>query len=107
MTSILAVKSPEKAAASGSGFDAVVLVGHAPAAVDVPALLPHLLAAERADAKFATTLNLVPAQGVAGGRLVISPTGPLDRDHDDVRRHAEAAAAGSVGAQPASVSLGE
>lgn len=94
MTDILAVKSADKAAAAGGGFDAVVLVGHAPAAVDVPVLAQHLLAAENADAKFATTLNLLPAPGVAGGRLVISPTGPLGRDHDDVRRHADAASKG-------------
>lgn len=31
---------------------------------------------------------------VSGGRLVISNTGPLDRDYDDIRRIGEAAAAG-------------
>jgi leucyl aminopeptidase len=94
MTPILAVPSPDQSAASGSGFDAVVLVGHAPAAVALPALKPHLRAAAAADAKFASLPSLLPAAGVAGGRLLVAPTGPIARDHDDVRRYAEAAAAG-------------
>jgi leucyl aminopeptidase len=94
MTRILAVKSLEKALAQGGGYDAVVVTGHAPAAVDVPLLKPFLRAAAAADAKFASTVSFVPAAGVAGGRLVVAPTGPLGRDHDDVRRHAEAARAG-------------
>ncbi|MBL8726838.1 MAG: leucyl aminopeptidase family protein [Planctomycetes bacterium] len=94
MTTITAVKSPEKAAASGSGFDAVVLVGHAPATVDVPALQSHLLAAAAADARFQHVVGLIAAAGVAGGRLIVAPTGHLFRDHDDVRRYAEAAAKG-------------
>lgn len=30
----------------------------------------------------------------AGGRLILSPTGKLNRDYDDVRRVGEAAASG-------------
>ncbi len=101
MTSIHAVKSPEQAAATGSGFDAVVLVGHAPATVDVPALQPHLRAAAAADAKFGSAVSLLPAAGVAGARLVVAPTGPLFRDHDDVRRFAEAAGKGMTRARDA------
>jgi len=94
MVTITAVKSPEKAAASGSGFDAVVLVGHAPATVDVSILQPHLRAAAAADAKFQSAVTLMPAAGIAGGRLIVAPTGPLFRDYDDVRRFADAAAKG-------------
>ncbi|MBL8748447.1 MAG: leucyl aminopeptidase family protein [Planctomycetes bacterium] len=94
MTRILAVRSPEKAAAAGGGFDAVVLVGHAPAAADLALLRPFLRAAAAADAKFASGVSMLPAAGIAGNRLVVSPTGPLGRDHDDVRRHAEAAGKG-------------
>jgi leucyl aminopeptidase len=96
MTRILAVKSPEQAAAANpkSGFDAVVVVGHSLGTVGIPALDAHLQAAAAADARFPSAVNFLPAAGVAGGRLVIAPTGPLTRDHDDVRRHAEAARAG-------------
>lgn len=94
MTRVLAVKSPEQAAAAGSEFDAVVLVGHAPAAAAVPALETHLKAAAAADARFASAVNFMAATGVAGNRLVVAPTGPLGRDHDDVRRYADAARSG-------------
>ena len=94
MIRVLAVKSPAAAAAASSDYDAVVLVGHAPAAAAVPVLTAHLQAAAAADARFASTVNFVAAAGVAGNRLVIAPTGPLGRDHDDVRRDAEAARAG-------------
>lgn len=94
MIRVHAVKSPAAAAAAGSDYDAVVLVGHAPAAAAVPALTAHLQAAAAADARFASTVNFVAAAGVAGNRLVVAPTGPLGRDHDDVRRYAEAARAG-------------
>jgi ribosomal protein S5 len=44
MTRILAVKSPEQAAAANpkSGFDAVVVVGHSLGTVGIPALDAHL-----------------------------------------------------------------
>lgn len=96
MTRVLAVTSPKQAAAVGGDYDAVVLVAHAPAAAaaHLDLLRAPLRALATADAKVATTVNLVPADGLAGGRLVVAPTGPIGRDHDDVRRHAEAARAG-------------
>ena len=101
MTRILAVKSPADAAAAGGGFDAVVLVGHAPSHGGIPALRAPLQALAKSDAKFASAVNFVPAEGVAGGRLVVAPTGPLGRDYDDVRRYAEAARAGVLRARDA------
>ena len=96
MTRISAVPSPEKALAKGAGFDAVVLVAHTPAAAGghLAALRAPLQALAKADATFTSAVNLVAADGLPGGRLVIAPTGPLSRDHDDVRRYAEAASAG-------------
>ena len=93
MTEILAVKSPDQAA-TGSHFDAVVLVGPALQDVTLAALRPHVQRAAAADAAFARSLALLPADGIAGRRLVLAPTGPVHRDHDDVRRYAEAAAKG-------------
>ncbi len=96
MPRILAVPSVPKAAAPGGGFDAVVLVAHSPkaAATQLDALQPPLKALAKADARFASQVNLIAADTIAGSRLVIAPTGPLSRDHDDVRRYAEAAKAG-------------
>ena len=96
MTRILAVANLTKAAAAGSDFDAVVLVGHqlALAHVHLPLLKAPLQALAKADASFAATGGFVAAEGLAGGRLATAPTGPLTRDHDDVRRYAEAARQG-------------
>ena len=91
---ILAVPSPDSAAAAGGGYDAVVLVGHDPLAVGLKPLQQALQALGSADASANGAVNLVPADGVAGGRLVVAPTGPLGRDYDDVRRHADAASRG-------------
>ena len=87
---ILAVSSPDKAAASAGGYDAVVLVGHDPLAAALKPLKAALKALAASDQAAACAVNLVPADGVAGGRLIVSPTGPLGRDFDDVRRHADA-----------------
>ncbi|KAJ1728789.1 hypothetical protein LPJ61_003849 [Coemansia biformis] len=38
------------------------------------------------DREFGTSVVLVPAASVGGGRLVLSPTGTLDDDTDDVRK---------------------
>ena len=91
---ILAVPSPDSAAAARSGFDAVVLVGHDPKKAKVAPLQAPLRALLAADASASTAVNLVPSADVAGGRLVVAPTGPVHRDFDDVRRYAEAASKG-------------
>jgi leucyl aminopeptidase len=96
MLRIVAVSDPSKAVAPQGGFDAVVLVAHTPAGLGgyVSALKAPLAALAKADARMASAVNLLPADGLAGHRLVVAPTGPLQRDHDDVRRYAEAAKAG-------------
>ncbi len=103
MPRVVTVPSPAKAAAKGSGFDAVVLVGHAPAAAggSLELLREPLQALAKVDATFASQVNLVAAGGAAGGRLVVAPTGPLGRDHDDVRAYADAACAGAARARDA------
>ncbi|MCA8965522.1 MAG: leucyl aminopeptidase family protein, partial [Planctomycetes bacterium] len=94
MTRILAVSSAAKALGTRGGFDAVVLVGHDLAAVRSPELTPLLRTLAATDATFASAVNAIPAPGLAGSRLITAPTGPITRDHDDVRRYAEAAAHG-------------
>ncbi|MFK7742660.1 MAG: leucyl aminopeptidase family protein [Planctomycetota bacterium] len=101
---ITAVPSPESAAAARGGFDAVVLVGPTPTKVRLKCLQDALRSLDRADASADSSINMVPAAGVAGGRLVIAPTGPIERDFDDVRRYAEAAGHGVQRARDAGAS---
>ncbi|RZG09046.1 leucyl aminopeptidase family protein [Pseudoalteromonas sp. CO348] len=53
------------------------------------------------DARIAQKASLLVSDKVPGKRLVIAPTGPLDRDYDDVRRYFEAAKAGILEAKAA------
>ena len=80
-------------------FDAVVLVASALRA-DLPLIGEPLSRALALDARVAHAVSLVPAP-VSGGRLIVSPTGPLDRDYDDVRRVAAAASVGVTRARDA------
>ncbi|MET0283246.1 MAG: leucyl aminopeptidase family protein, partial [Polyangiales bacterium] len=81
-------------------FDALVLVSPTPrtghAAIDQALARAHAL-----DLRVGQEVQLVPASDVAGGRLIFAPTGPLDRDYDDVRRVADAAGRGMARARDA------
>jgi leucyl aminopeptidase len=86
---------PELLAASDlhdSRFDALILIAAHPttgqAAVD-----GVIARAQQLDRRVGREAQLIPAE-VAGGRLIYAPTGPLDRDYDDVRRVTDAAARG-------------
>ncbi len=94
MTRIIAVADAQKAAAEGSPFDCVLLVGHDVKNSGLKAIERTVLVAAAADASFDSRIALWPAPGAAGSRLVCAPTGPLQRDYDDVRRYADAAASG-------------
>ena len=94
MTRILAVSTTNEALGARGDFDAVVFVGHDLLAAESPTLTPLLRTLAATDATFASAVNLIPAPGLPGGRLITAPTGPISRDHDDVRRYAEAAARG-------------
>ena len=81
------------AALSDARFDAVIWV-----TADVhagPAALATPIKAQAAiDARFGKTAALLHAPQLPGGRLIVAPTGRLDRIQDDVRRVSDAAAAG-------------
>ncbi len=95
MTKLLPVADLAAAlTASPDTFDAVVLVAPDPAASGVSAVDEVVSAQARIDARVASGVSVLAAPGFAGGRLVVAPTGPLGRDHDDVRRFADAATAG-------------
>ncbi|MBL8861685.1 MAG: leucyl aminopeptidase family protein [Planctomycetes bacterium] len=81
---------PELAKAAKLGFDSAVLVAHDLAGAP-PAWRGAIEAQRAIDARASTQLALVACAAAPGGRLVLSPTGPVQRDHDDVRRYADAA----------------
>lgn len=89
-------------AATASGdFDAVILLG------DFDSEIPddfrdYVAQAQQTDARVGKQALLVPAD-VAGGRLIVAPTGPLAPDYNDVRCVAEAAGAAARIAQQAGV----
>ena len=94
MTTIQAILDAAKACTNGGDFDATVAVLHDAKSIDLPMPRDALAAGRAIDNRFDGTLSLLPAPAVAGGRPVVSPTGPIGRDHDDVRRFADAAAKG-------------
>ena len=82
------------AAIGSDAFDAVVAVAPAMRKAGSDALRQAAEAVAAVDKTVDEKARVVPAEGVAGGRLVLSPTGKLAADHDDVRRFADAASAG-------------
>ncbi|MCB9834175.1 MAG: leucyl aminopeptidase family protein [Planctomycetes bacterium] len=76
-----------------SRYDAVLAVGPSKALQRLRFLREPLEALGAVDASAGEGLHFLAAPGLAGGRLVVSCTGPLDRDQDDVRRFADAGAA--------------
>ena len=81
-------------AAFADSWDAVVVVSAAPERIDHPQIASVVESARRIDKRAGIDTHLWAAPDVPGGRLVLAPTGRLDRDYDDVRRVGEAAARG-------------
>lgn len=80
-------------ALTNPAFDAVVIVS-AQTATGLAPIDAVLERAQRVDARVGKDVLLFSAEGVAGGRFVHAPTGPLAREIDDVRRIGDAARAG-------------
>ncbi|MCC5854422.1 MAG: leucyl aminopeptidase family protein [Idiomarina sp.] len=76
--------------ASTQDWDALVVVGPSFAALP-EGCQQAIQQAQKVDAAVGKQLSLVNCSNVPGGRLVLAPTGPLDRDFDDVRRFFDAA----------------
>jgi len=93
MASLLKKVSTCPASLDSDQYDCLVLVGPDPACSGVAAvtaaLQPVLAVDAAAHIKGCVASVQLPCQ-----RLVYSPTGPLDRDYDDVRRFGDAASAG-------------
>lgn len=90
---LVAAGDPSLAVRDSGRWDAVVVVtptldlGLAP-------LQGPLRAAAGVDARVGQDVTLIVAPSLAGGRLIVAPTGPLGREIDDVRRFGDAARAG-------------
>eukprot|EP01137_Pigoraptor_chileana_P027414 Opistho-2@9976 len=90
--------------AASSDYDALVVVtdsidriranATSNPSLGIDAVAPALTAARALDAAVGSLVCLIPVNGVCGNRVILSPTGPLSRDYDDVRRFADASAAG-------------
>lgn len=91
---LLEVEDPTVAAVDRESWDAVVVVSPTLNLTDLAVIHDPLRAAAEVDACVGQNVVLIPTPGLAGGRLVFAPTGPLGRDWDDVRRYAEGAKAG-------------
>jgi leucyl aminopeptidase len=93
MTNTVHVASWEEAMRPGA-WDALVVVSSTGGLPEIPPVESLLATYRGASADWASRVGLVLGPGVPGGRLVLAPTGPLDRDWDDVRRFGDAARAG-------------
>lgn len=81
-------------------YDALVWVGQDYKTSGITALTAALAPVVEVD-KAAVTKGCVVPVGLPCKRLVFSPTGPLDRDYDDLRRFADAAEKGITRARAA------
>lgn len=87
--------------ATNGSWDAVVVVSSRFALRDFPALSDLCRELAGIDARIYDGVSLHRAEGAPGGRVVLAPTGPIDRDHDDVRRFGDAARGGIARARDA------
>jgi len=80
---------------SSSEYDGIILVGDSLSKLTGPleVLYKALKAQEQFDSSV-TKDGACVAVPLPAGRLIYAPTGPLNRDYDDVRRFADAASAG-------------
>lgn len=98
---VVPVQDAETQARRDGEWDALLLVGPTDALGGFGPSAAAVQALRDVDSKANSQVSFAAASDVAGGRLVVSPTGPLDRDYDDVRRFADAARAAAIRARDA------
>jgi leucyl aminopeptidase len=91
MTDLVWAAGQEK---TGSRWDAVVAIGPTRSFEWLQEVSAVIETARAIDAHLDEEVTLHAAPALAGGRLIVAPTGPLARDYDDVRRFADAARKG-------------
>ncbi len=95
------IQDPEAACEPTSDFDAVLVIGRWGES-RLPATIQEAIERiRRVHAAINDRVGLHVAPELAGGRLVLAPTGALDHDYDDVRSFAEAAAEATLLARDA------
>ncbi|XP_006007579.1 putative aminopeptidase W07G4.4 [Latimeria chalumnae] len=79
-----------------NGYDGIVLVTDSVGKLSdaLECLRAPLQEFKKVDAGTESQVVLIPVNDMPGGRVVFSPTGPLNRDYDDVRRFSDAAVVG-------------
>ncbi|SHI11152.1 M17 family metallopeptidase [Ferrimonas marina] len=77
-----------------ASWDAVIVVSDGFELSAYPEVAQLVRHAASVDQRVGKVAQLLMAPGLAGGRLVLAPTGDLDGDFEDVRRFAEAAEQG-------------
>ena len=70
--------------------DALIVIGHF-AHIENTQLSETIRAAQGTDQRVGKEALLISANDVPGNRMVVAPTGPLNRDYDDVRQVFDAA----------------
>ncbi|MFQ5601454.1 MAG: leucyl aminopeptidase family protein, partial [Candidatus Krumholzibacteriia bacterium] len=101
MPDLVFVENVEREVLAESGWDAIVAIGQTDSFARVKSVQSACDVAKKIDAQVDEAVTLQAAPGLAGGRLVMAPTGRLDRDYDDVRRYADAARQGILRARDA------
>ncbi len=91
--------SSVQAALNDSQWDALIIIASDFTAV--PELQFEINAAATIDSRIGKETVLLLSAKAPGQRLVLSPTGPLDRDYDDVRSFYDAAKQGITQAKAA------
>ncbi|CAH8543493.1 unnamed protein product [Heterobilharzia americana] len=95
MTHLESVKPVVTSVLSSPEFDSVVVVlEDLLGASSFPSLFPTLQEAAQINKKFCTDVHTLTCSALPSKRLVVSFTGPLDRDIDDARRITEASSKG-------------
>ncbi|RUO34463.1 M17 family metallopeptidase [Aliidiomarina soli] len=80
--------------------DALIIIGSTFSSLSAP-LAEAIAAAQAHDKRVGQSAQLLISDHAPGQRLIVAPTGPLDRDYDDVRRFYDAARKGIRIAQQA------
>jgi len=92
MSSLLSKVSP--CSPDSDQHDCVVLVSPDLTSSPLPGVREALSAQAALDASLSSKGGVLALPSLPAKRLVLSPTGPLDRDYDDLRRFSDAAAEG-------------